>query len=91
MAPYVLPLLLCPTSGGEQTATHSVYVCILADVNSKELVRMLEADGWRLSRVRGSHHQYSHPSKPGTVTVPHPRKDLGKGIVAAILRQAGLK
>lgn len=60
-------------------------------MNSRELIRLLEAEGWRLVRVRGSHHQYSHPTKPGSVTVPHPRKDLGKGLVAAILRQAGLK
>ena len=66
-------------------------VCILASVNSRELIRLLEADGWRLVRVRGSHHQFAHPTKRGTVTVPHPRKDLGTGLVAAILRQAGLK
>jgi predicted RNA binding protein YcfA (HicA-like mRNA interferase family) len=34
-----------------------------------ELVRLLEEDGWRLARRRGSHRQYKNPSKPGTVTV----------------------
>jgi len=60
-------------------------------IGSRDLIRLLEADGWRLSRTRGSHHQFVHPRKPGTVTVPHPKKDLGPGLVHAILRQAGLK
>jgi predicted RNA binding protein YcfA (HicA-like mRNA interferase family) len=60
-------------------------------MNSKKLIGLLEADGWRRVRTRGSHHQFAHPTKPGIVTVPHPRKDLGKGLIAAILRQAGLK
>ncbi len=60
-------------------------------MNSRELIRELEADGWRLARVRGSHHQFKHPQKPGVVTVPHPKKDLGVGLVKAIRKQAGLK
>ena len=59
-------------------------------MNSRELIRLLEADGWRLTRTQGSHHHFSHPEKVGNVTIPHPRKDLGKGLVAAILKQAGL-
>jgi len=51
----------------------------------------LRADGWQLQRTRGSHHQFVHPIKPGTVTVPHPKKDLGKGLVRAIRKQAGLR
>jgi predicted RNA binding protein YcfA (HicA-like mRNA interferase family) len=46
---------------------------------------------WRLQRTRGSHHQFVHQTKVGTITVPHPKKDLGKGLVLAILKQAGLK
>jgi predicted RNA binding protein YcfA (HicA-like mRNA interferase family) len=45
----------------------------------------------QLQRTRGSHHQFVHPTKPGTVTVPHPKKDLGKGLVRAIRKQAGLR
>lgn len=63
----------------------------LLRMNSKKLIGLLEADGLRRVRTRGSHHQFAHPTKPGIVTVPHPRKDLGKGLIAAILRQAGLK
>ncbi len=54
-------------------------------------MRELEADGWRVVRVRGSHHQLRHPRKPGTVAIPHPKKDLGPGLVEAIRKQAGLK
>jgi len=60
-------------------------------MKSSALVRKLEADGWVLQRVRGSHHQFRHPTQPGVVTVPHPKKDLGVGLVNAIRKQAGLK
>jgi predicted RNA binding protein YcfA (HicA-like mRNA interferase family) len=60
-------------------------------MKSRDLIRALEADGWRLVRVRGSHHQFKHPRKPGTVTIPHPKKDLGIGLVNAIRKQTGLK
>lgn len=59
-------------------------------MTSSELIRRLEAQGWRLDRTRGSHHVFKHPARPGIVVVPHPKKDLGKGLVAAILRQAGI-
>ena len=60
-------------------------------MNSRDLIRELEANGWRLTRVRGSHHQFKHPRKAGTVTIPHPKKDLGIGLVKAIRKQAGLE
>nr|WP_255200394.1 type II toxin-antitoxin system HicA family toxin [Halomonas titanicae] len=41
-------------------------------------------------RVNGSHHHFRHPTKPGTVTVPHPKKDLKTGLVRAIRKSAGL-
>lgn len=59
-------------------------------MQSRELIRLLVAEGWQLDRVRGSHHQYRHPTKPGTVTVPHPKKDLGVGLVKAIRKQVGV-
>ncbi len=59
-------------------------------MTSKELIELLESDGWQVKRIRGSHHQLKHPSKPGTITVPHPRKDLGIGLVREIKKQAGL-
>lgn len=66
-------------------------VCIIHIVHSRELIKLLQADGWRLERTRGSHHQFVHATKSGTITVPHPKKDLGKGLVLAIRKQAGLK
>jgi predicted RNA binding protein YcfA (HicA-like mRNA interferase family) len=59
-------------------------------MQSRELIRLLVAGGWQLDRVRGSHHQYRHPTRPGTVTVPHPKKDLGVGLVNAIRKLAGV-
>jgi predicted RNA binding protein YcfA (HicA-like mRNA interferase family) len=59
-------------------------------VKSVDLIRDLQADGWTLDRVRGSHHIFEHPSKPGRIVVPHPKKDLGKGLVKTIRAQAGL-
>jgi predicted RNA binding protein YcfA (HicA-like mRNA interferase family) len=66
-------------------------VCIIHTMNSRELIRLLEAAGWQLMRVRGSHHQFKHPAKPNLVTVPHPKKDLGIGLVKAIFKQAGIR
>ncbi|HVW91137.1 MAG TPA: type II toxin-antitoxin system HicA family toxin [Devosia sp.] len=57
--------------------------------NSRKLIQMLEADGWVLLTVRGDHHNFRHPSRPGTVTVTHPRKDIPIGTVMSIYRQAG--
>jgi predicted RNA binding protein YcfA (HicA-like mRNA interferase family) len=47
-------------------------------MQSRELIKLLQADGWQLKRTRGSYHQFAHPTKPGTVTVPHPKKDREK-------------
>jgi predicted RNA binding protein YcfA (HicA-like mRNA interferase family) len=60
-------------------------------MQSRVLIKLLQADGWRLQRTRGSHNQFVHPTKLGTITVAHPKKDLGKGLVQAIRKQAGLK
>ena len=42
-------------------------------------------------RVVGSHHIFKHPTKPGHISVPHPKADLGKGLIHKLLKQAGLK
>ena len=59
--------------------------------SSHELIRMIQADGWVLVGVKGDHHQFKHPTKPGRVTIPHPRKDMPVGTANSILKQAGLK
>ena len=57
-----------------------------------ELIRLLEENGWRLARTRGSHRQFRNPSKPGTVTVAgKPSLDVPPGTLSSILKQAGLK
>jgi predicted RNA binding protein YcfA (HicA-like mRNA interferase family) len=53
---------------------------------------MIEQDGWRLVRTTGSHQQYRHSIKPGTVTVAgKPNLDVPPGTLNSILKQAGLK
>ncbi|WP_082627981.1 type II toxin-antitoxin system HicA family toxin [Pseudohongiella spirulinae] len=57
-------------------------------MTGKELIRKLQADGWVLVATKGSHLQFKHPSKVGRVTVPHPKRDLPRGTVHSIYRQA---
>jgi predicted RNA binding protein YcfA (HicA-like mRNA interferase family) len=57
-------------------------------MTSKNLINLLQHDGWVLRRSKGSHHVYVHPRKLGHITVPHPKKDLGIGLVQKILKQA---
>ncbi|MBV4538454.1 MULTISPECIES: type II toxin-antitoxin system HicA family toxin [Pseudomonas] len=57
-------------------------------MNSRELICVIQADGWYLVRTRGSHHHFKHPHKTGLVTIPHPKKDLLPKTAASILRQA---
>jgi predicted RNA binding protein YcfA (HicA-like mRNA interferase family) len=59
-------------------------------MRSADLVRELEKAGWVLKRVRGSHHVFVHPQRRGIVVAPHPKRELGVGLVAAIRKQAGL-
>jgi predicted RNA binding protein YcfA (HicA-like mRNA interferase family) len=58
----------------------------------RDIIKLIEQDGWYLARTRGSHRQYKHPNKPGLVTVPgKPGDDLAPGTLDSILKQAGLK
>lgn len=58
----------------------------------KEAIRLVEADGWLLMRVQGSHRVYKHPVKKGHVIIAgKPGEDLAKGTYNNILKQAGLK
>jgi predicted RNA binding protein YcfA (HicA-like mRNA interferase family) len=59
-------------------------------MKSADFIRELVKAGWILDRIRGSHHVFKHPDRPGCVVVPHPRKDLGVGLAKAIYKQAGL-
>jgi len=54
----------------------------------RDVIKMIEEDGWYLVTIKGSHRQYKHPTKPGRVTIAgHPGHDL----VNSILKQAQLK
>jgi predicted RNA binding protein YcfA (HicA-like mRNA interferase family) len=58
----------------------------------KEVLRLLEEDGWYLARTKGSHRQFKHRNRPGTVTVSgKPSIDVPPGTLNSILKQAGLK
>ncbi|MGB8313138.1 MAG: type II toxin-antitoxin system HicA family toxin [Aestuariivirga sp.] len=58
----------------------------------REVVALIEDDGWQIVAARGSHRQYRHPRKPGRVTVAgKPSDDMAPGTLNSILKQAGLK
>ncbi len=58
----------------------------------REMIRLIELDGWVLDRMRGSHRQFKHAQKPGLVTIAgKPGDDLARGTENSILKQAGLK
>ncbi|MDY0901124.1 type II toxin-antitoxin system HicA family toxin [Pantoea agglomerans] len=57
-------------------------------MDSSTLISEMKADGWVLTRINGSHHHFTHPTKSGLVTVPHPKKDLPIGTVKSIRKQA---
>jgi len=60
-------------------------------MRSADVIRLLEADGWTLARITGSHHHFRHPEKPGTVTIAHPKRDVPIGTLKSIQRQSGVK
>jgi predicted RNA binding protein YcfA (HicA-like mRNA interferase family) len=58
----------------------------------REVIRLIEADGWRHVRTRGSHRQFNHPAKRGVVTVPGKLShELAPGTLNNVIKQAGLK
>jgi predicted RNA binding protein YcfA (HicA-like mRNA interferase family) len=57
----------------------------------RDVIRLIEDDGWRLVATRGSHRQFKHPKKQGRVTIPgKPSDDIPPGTLNNILKQAGL-
>lgn len=60
-------------------------------MDSRDVLRALKSDGWEEVAQKGSHVQLKHPSKPGRVTVPHPKRDLPIGTLKSIEKQAGIK
>jgi predicted RNA binding protein YcfA (HicA-like mRNA interferase family) len=63
-----------------------------AEMKVRQVLVLLERDGWHLVRTRGSHRQFKHPRKPGLVTIAGKESaELARGTVNSILKQAGLK
>ena len=61
-------------------------------VKIRDVVKMIEGDGWSVVRQRGSYRQFKHATKPGLVTVAgKPGDDVAPGTLNSILKQAGLK
>ncbi|WP_308440180.1 type II toxin-antitoxin system HicA family toxin [Lentilactobacillus fungorum] len=60
-------------------------------IDSREIIKLLKNNGWYHVRIHGDHWQFRNHNPPGIVTVPYPKKDIPKGTVNSILKQAGLK
>lgn len=60
-------------------------------MDSKAIIKALESDGWHEVAQKGSHKKFRHATKPGYVTVPHPKKDMKIGTIKSIEKQAGIK
>lgn len=58
--------------------------------SSREVIKLIENDGWYEIRVTGSHHHFRHPTKKGLVTVKHPDRDIPPDTLKSIERQSGL-
>jgi len=59
-------------------------------MNGKQFIKLLQQNGWSLDRVEGSHHILIKGDK--TLSIPvHSSKDLGKGLLHALMKQGGLK
>jgi predicted RNA binding protein YcfA (HicA-like mRNA interferase family) len=58
----------------------------------RDVIRLIEEDGWYVVATKGSHRQFKHPSKSGRVTIAgHPGDDLAPGTLNSVLKQAGLR
>ena len=60
-------------------------------MNSRAVIAVLKAAGWRQVAQKGSHVQFKHPERPGRVTVPHPKRDIPTGTLRSIEQQAEIK
>jgi predicted RNA binding protein YcfA (HicA-like mRNA interferase family) len=60
-------------------------------LSSREVIKVLKADGWYEVATRGDHYQFKNPAKPGKVTVQHPVKDLSIRNLISIEKATGLR
>lgn len=80
-----------PAAFVHRTIAFDRAMCTIHITNSAASNRRLEKAGWLLRGVKGSHHINTHPQRGGHISLPHPKKDLGTGLVLKLLKQAGLK
>ncbi len=59
-------------------------------MHSRDVIKLLLKDGWFEVNQVGSHKQFKHPAKKGTVTVPHPKRELPIGTLGSVEKQAGI-
>jgi len=58
----------------------------------RDVIKLIEADGWYIVVTKGSHRQYKHAQKPGRVTIAgHPSDEMAPGTMNSVLKQAQLK
>lgn len=63
----------------------------LPAVNGKQLLKVLEGEGWYVKRIRGSHHILRHPTIPDALPVPiHGNRPIKRGTLGNVLRTAGI-
>ena len=60
-------------------------------MSSAEVIKRITAAGWALVRIKGSHQHFNHATRPGIVTVLHPKKDLPIGTLKSIERPSGVR
>jgi len=60
-------------------------------MKSRDIIKTLKKAGWVEVRQSGSHKQFRHPDRKGTVTVPHPSSDMAMGTIKSIEKQSGVK
>lgn len=77
---------------GISVCTHKSQNKRIGRIKVKHLVKLVEEVGWYLERMKGSHRQFKHATRPGIVTIPgKPKADVRRGTLNSVLKQAGLK
>ncbi len=71
--------------------TKCVFSVYYNYMNSRDIIKILEKDGWYKVNQKGSHVQFKHPAKKGRVTIPHPKYDFPIGTLKSIEKQSGIK
>ncbi len=60
-------------------------------MGSSKVISILKRNGWYLASIRGDHHNFKKDGVRFIATIPHPRKDVSKGVLASLKRLTGIK